>query len=226
MARQPAESDMAERRRTGEPAGRRAQAPRRSGDSESANVARRRRARAARRRRSRSSRSSARPRRGRARSRRRSPTRSRPRSSRPTRCRSTAACRSSRTSRRVRLVSSRSATLAEEMSVGAFASLAHAEIDELVERNGAAVVAGGTGLYLRAALADLDLPPTASRRGARADPRRGRPRPDSRASPSRERSIQMPPPPCTRTTCSGSCGRSSSPSPATRSSAGIVSGAP
>ncbi len=52
--------------------------------------------------------------------------------------------------------------LAEEMSVGAFATLAHAEIDELVERYGAAVVAGGTGLYLRAALADLDVPPIAS----------------------------------------------------------------
>ncbi len=52
--------------------------------------------------------------------------------------------------------------LHEEMSVGAFASLAHAEIDGLVERHGAAVVAGGTGLYLRAALADLDLPPPAS----------------------------------------------------------------
>jgi tRNA dimethylallyltransferase len=52
--------------------------------------------------------------------------------------------------------------LHEEMSVGAFASLAHAEIDGLIERRGAAVVAGGTGLYLRAALADLDLPPAAS----------------------------------------------------------------
>ena len=49
--------------------------------------------------------------------------------------------------------------LGEEMSVGAFASLAHTEIDWLVERHGSAVVAGGTGLYLRAALADLDMPP-------------------------------------------------------------------
>jgi tRNA dimethylallyltransferase len=45
------------------------------------------------------------------------------------------------------------------MSVGAFAALAHAEIDALVEQRGAVVVAGGTGLYLRAALGDLDLPP-------------------------------------------------------------------
>jgi len=45
-----------------------------------------------------------------------------------------------------------------EMSVGAYATLAHAAIDELVTRTGEAVVSGGTGLYLRAALADLAVP--------------------------------------------------------------------
>jgi tRNA dimethylallyltransferase len=50
-------------------------------------------------------------------------------------------------------------SLSEEMSVGAFAALAHDEIDGLVAARGTAVVAGGTGLYLRAALADLDVPP-------------------------------------------------------------------
>jgi tRNA dimethylallyltransferase len=59
-----------------------------------------------------------------------------------------------------RLVAIRS--LDERMSVGAFAALAHAEIDGLVRHRGAAVVAGGTGLYLRAALADLDVPPPAA----------------------------------------------------------------
>jgi tRNA dimethylallyltransferase len=49
--------------------------------------------------------------------------------------------------------------LDEEMSVGAFAELAHVEIDMLVQQRGHAVVSGGTGLYLRAALADLDVPP-------------------------------------------------------------------
>jgi tRNA dimethylallyltransferase len=49
--------------------------------------------------------------------------------------------------------------LAETMSVGAYAALAQREIDGLVRAHGVAVVAGGTGLYLRAALADLDLPP-------------------------------------------------------------------
>jgi tRNA dimethylallyltransferase len=49
--------------------------------------------------------------------------------------------------------------LSEEMSVGEYAALAHAAIDELVEARGCAVVAGGTGLYLRAALVDLRVPP-------------------------------------------------------------------
>jgi tRNA dimethylallyltransferase len=49
--------------------------------------------------------------------------------------------------------------LTEQMSAGEYASLAHEAIDELVAGHGAAVVAGGTGLYLRAALADLQLPP-------------------------------------------------------------------
>jgi tRNA dimethylallyltransferase len=49
--------------------------------------------------------------------------------------------------------------LSETMSVGEFALLAHEAIDELVSSNDAAVVAGGTGLYLRAALVDLEIPP-------------------------------------------------------------------
>ncbi|OFW52348.1 MAG: hypothetical protein A2146_05235 [Actinobacteria bacterium RBG_16_67_10] len=49
--------------------------------------------------------------------------------------------------------------LADEFSVGEYTRLAHEEIDDLVRANGAAVVSGGTGLYLRAALVDLELPP-------------------------------------------------------------------
>ena len=45
------------------------------------------------------------------------------------------------------------------MSVGAFAELAHREIDALVAERGTVVVSGGTGLYLRAALADIGVPP-------------------------------------------------------------------
>ena len=51
--------------------------------------------------------------------------------------------------------------LAETMSVGEYAGLAHDAVDHLVERHGAAVIAGGTGLYLRAALADLEIPAAA-----------------------------------------------------------------
>jgi tRNA dimethylallyltransferase len=47
-------------------------------------------------------------------------------------------------------------------SAGAYAALAHAEIDAALERGEAPIVVGGTGLYLRAALADLDLRPTAT----------------------------------------------------------------
>lgn len=44
-------------------------------------------------------------------------------------------------------------------SVGQYAELAHAEIDSLLATGRRPIVVGGTGLYLRAALADLDLRP-------------------------------------------------------------------
>jgi tRNA dimethylallyltransferase len=44
-------------------------------------------------------------------------------------------------------------------SVGEYAELAHAEIDALLAHGDRPIVVGGTGLYLRAALADLDLRP-------------------------------------------------------------------
>ena len=49
--------------------------------------------------------------------------------------------------------------LAHEGSVAEYAGLAHDAIDEVLARGETPVVAGGTGLYLRAALVDLDLPP-------------------------------------------------------------------
>ncbi len=49
--------------------------------------------------------------------------------------------------------------LSHEGSVAEYARLAHAAIDGLVADGHTPVVAGGTGLYLRAALADLELPP-------------------------------------------------------------------
>jgi tRNA dimethylallyltransferase len=57
--------------------------------------------------------------------------------------------------------------LDHEASVGAYAGLAHAAVDEILGGGRTPVVAGGTGLYLRAALAELDLPPAPSP-GARA----------------------------------------------------------
>jgi tRNA dimethylallyltransferase len=52
--------------------------------------------------------------------------------------------------------------LAHEASVAEYAALAHAAIDEALEAGRRPVVVGGTGLYLRAALAELDLPPAPS----------------------------------------------------------------
>ena len=58
-------------------------------------------------------------------------------------------------------------------SAGGFARAAHAEIDGLLAEGRRPIVVGGTGLYLRAALAELDLRP----------PRRaGDPRAPSRAA--------------------------------------------
>jgi tRNA dimethylallyltransferase len=49
--------------------------------------------------------------------------------------------------------------LSHQGSVADYAELAHAEIDGLLAEGRTPVVAGGTGLYLRAALVDLGLPP-------------------------------------------------------------------
>jgi tRNA dimethylallyltransferase len=49
--------------------------------------------------------------------------------------------------------------LSHEGSVAEYARLAHREIDELLAAGRTPIVTGGTGLYLRAALAELGLPP-------------------------------------------------------------------
>jgi len=49
--------------------------------------------------------------------------------------------------------------LDREASVGEYAPLAHAAVDEILAAGRTPVVVGGTGLYLRAALAELALPP-------------------------------------------------------------------
>lgn len=57
--------------------------------------------------------------------------------------------------------------LSHDASVAEYAPLAHAAIDEILGAGRTPVVVGGTGLYLRAALADLDVPPPPAP-GARA----------------------------------------------------------
>lgn len=49
--------------------------------------------------------------------------------------------------------------LDQEGSVAEYQRLAHAAVDEILAAGQTPVVVGGTGLYLRAALADLELPP-------------------------------------------------------------------
>ena len=52
--------------------------------------------------------------------------------------------------------------LDHEASVGEYQELAHAAIDEILAARRTPIVVGGTGLYLRAALADLAVPPPAA----------------------------------------------------------------
>ena len=49
--------------------------------------------------------------------------------------------------------------LDHQASVGEYAALAHKAVDEILASGRTPIVTGGTGLYLRAALTDLELPP-------------------------------------------------------------------
>lgn len=51
------------------------------------------------------------------------------------------------------------AAIHEEFSAGRYSELAHGEIDSLLDEGRRPIVVGGTGLYLRAALAELELRP-------------------------------------------------------------------
>ena len=48
--------------------------------------------------------------------------------------------------------------LTQSSSAAEYAAAAHATIDDILDRDRVPIVAGGTGLYLRAALAELDFP--------------------------------------------------------------------
>jgi len=69
--------------------------------------------------------------------------------------------------------------VSEAFSAGAYAPLAHAEIDALIDAGRTPIVVGGTGLYLRAALTELDFhpppPPGARERWLAALAERGAP---------------------------------------------------
>jgi len=49
-----------------------------------------------------------------------------------------------------------------EGSVAEYAEMAHAAVDDIIRRGRVPIVSGGSGLYLRAALADMPLPPQAA----------------------------------------------------------------
>ena len=98
----------------------------------------------------------------------------------------------------------------ERFSAGRYARLAHAEIDGLLAQGAAPIVVGGTGLYLRAALADLALRPAvpeAVRAAVDRRPRGARARP--RCTPSWRAAPRGRPRASTRPTATASSGRSS-----------------
>ena len=94
----------------------------------------------------------------------------------------------------------------QEASVAAYQRHARADIEAVLARGALPVVAGGSGLYVRAALDRLEIPPTdpAVRAGLqeRLD-RRGRRRPARRAARRRPRGRRRR---SSRTTAAGSCG--------------------
>ena len=96
----------------------------------------------------------------------------------------------------------------EEASVAAYQRHARADIEAVLARGRLPVVAGGSGLYVRAALDRLEIPPTdpevrAAPAGAARPARASPPCSPSCAPPTRR-----PPTRSSRTTAAASCGRS------------------
>src|SRR4051812_17631081 len=82
--------------------------------------------------------------------------------------------------------------LDHEASVGEYQELAHAAVDEILAAGRTPVVVGGTGLYLRATLAELELPPaplaeTRERLQRPSDPVGADPAPEPPARPGERR---------------------------------------
>src|SRR2546423_562803 len=70
--------------------------------------------------------------------------------------------------------------LDHEASVGEYQDLAHAAIDEMLAAGRTPIVVGGTGLYLRAAPANIELPPAPPDGPPGDGPGRGRGAPSRR----------------------------------------------
>ena len=107
----------------------------------------------------------------------------------------------------------------ESFSAGAYAVTAHAEIDGALAAGRRPIVVGGTGLYLRAALADLDLRPPVPEGRARWEGALTEPGPEAlhaELAGARRRSR----PASRRPTASGSCARSSCSTPGSSRRAG------
>ncbi len=125
-------------------------------------------------------------------------------------------CRCSLPHRSTRRGSSASLPCPTTMSVGAYQRLAHDAVDDVLAEGRLPLVVGGTGLYFRAALAELGLPaaePAAVTTGKASTSGSARRQPThcfARATPGRQSAS-------TRTIASGSCARSSSPRRASRS---------
>ena len=96
----------------------------------------------------------------------------------------------------------------EEASVAAYQRHARDDIDAVLARGAVPVVAGGSGLYVRAALDRLEIPPTDPEVRAGLQERldhEGVRRPARRAAGGRPRGRRRR---SSRTTAAGSCGRS------------------
>ena len=107
--------------------------------------------------------------------------------------------------------------LDHEASVGEYERLAHAAIDEVLAAGRTPIVAGGTGLYLRAALAELDLRPRPAGARERWEAFYDAEGPERAHEELRARDPTRPRP-STRTTAVVSCAPSSWPRRARRSS--------
>jgi tRNA dimethylallyltransferase len=86
----------------------------------------------------------------------------------------------------------------ESFSAGEFAARAHAEIDAALAAGRRPIVVGGTGLYLQAALTDLELRPT--RRCASGSRRTSPPAARRPSTPSSSAALRRPPPESSRAT--------------------------